>query len=164
MTVRFMKGTPYEELERQMQMIPRFTKSMAGQLPFFFFLPNHRDRFESRWNGHGRAADEDAMCAALYLLSADRLLWEKAEGAVLPEMIRFREIRIQGIDLQEYVLYHVAKDLYQGSGQISLSELTDPELVSSQTFRLVLSAFLIRRYGAAVLKENGGKVEVWRDK
>lgn len=78
-------------------------------------------------------------------------------------MIRFREIRIPGIDLQGYVLYHAARDLYQGSGQISLSELTDPELVSSQTFRLVLSAFLIRRYGAAVLKENGGKVEQWSD-
>lgn len=159
MTARFMKGTPYEELERQMQKIPGFAKGRAGQFPLFFFLPDHRERFESGWRGHGRTSDEDAMCAALYLLSADRLLWEKAAGAVLPEMIRFREIRIQGIDLQGYVLYHAARDLYQGSGQISLSELTDPELVSSQTFRLVLSAFLIRRYGAAVLKENGGKVD-----
>ena len=39
--------------------------------------------------------------------------------------------------------------------RISLSELTDPELADARTFRLVLSAFLIRRYGAVVLKENG---------
>ena len=70
-------------------------------------------------------------------------------------MILFHEIRIHGTDLQGYVLYHAAGDLYQGIGRISLSELTDPELVDSRTFRLVLSAFLIRRYGAVVLKENG---------
>ena len=152
-----MKDTPYEELEKQMQKIPGFEpeKSRAGPQSFFFFLPGHRERFESGWRGHGRPVDEDAMCAAVYLLSADRFLWEKAAGAVGPELIRFQKIRIQGINLQGYVLYHTAGDLYQGSVRISLSELTDPELVSSRTFHLVLLAFLIRRHGAAVLKRNG---------
>ena len=157
MTAWFMKGTPYEELERQMQKIPGFApeKSRTDQSSFFFFLPGHRERFDSRWSEHRKTADEDAMCAALYLLSADCFLWEKAADAVRPEMILFHEIRIHGTDLQGYVLYHAAGDLYQGIGRISLSELTDPELVDSRTFRLVLSAFLIRRYGAVLLKENG---------
>ena len=48
-----------------------------------------------------------------------------------------------------------AKDLYRGTKHISLSELTDPELVSDETFRLVIASFLIRRHGAGVLEAEG---------
>lgn len=69
-------------------------------------------------------------------------------------MIRFKAIGIHGVDLGGYVLFHTARDLYQGTKHISLSELTDPELVSDETFRLLIAAFLIRRYGADVLEEE----------
>nr|WP_304059617.1 hypothetical protein [Enterocloster clostridioformis] len=103
------------------------------------------------WEKHGSAADEDAMCAAVYLLSADSFLWGRAFPAVDSDIIRFQKIRIHGVDLDGYVLFHTAKDLYKGTCHISLSELIDPELVSEDTFRLVISAFLIRRYGPGVL-------------
>ena len=62
------------------------------------------------------------------------------------------------MDLDGYVLFHTAKDLYKGTKHISLSELTDPELVSDEAFWLIITAFLIRRYGPAViLKETEGK-------
>lgn len=91
------------------------------------------------------------MCAAVYLLSADSFLWGRAFPAVDSDIIRFQKIRIHGVDLDGYVLFHTAKDLYKGTCHISLSELIDPELVSEDTFRLVISAFLIRRYGPGVL-------------
>lgn len=68
-----------------------------------------------------------------------------------PDIIRFQEIRIHGVDLDGYVLFHTAKDLYKGTCHISISELIDPELVSEDTFRLVVSSFLIRRYETGVL-------------
>lgn len=54
------------------------------------------------------------------------------------ESIDFSAIRIHGVDLDSYVLFHTAKDLYTGTKHISLSELTDPELVSDSAFRLLI--------------------------
>ena len=133
--------------------VARVTR-LSGEPPYFFFVAGHRERFNSLWPKRCNAVDEDAMCAALYLLSADRFLWGRSAAAVQPDMIRFKAIGIHGVDLGGYVLFHTARDLYQGTKHISLSELTDPELVSDETFRLLIAAFLIRRYGADVLEEE----------
>jgi len=122
-----------------------------------FFLAGHRERFEPLWERHIRTAEEDAMCAALYLLSADRFLWGKAISAIEPDIIHFQKIHIHGVDLNGYVLFHTAKDLYQGTKHISLSELVDPELVGDMTFELIITAFLIRRYGCGVLNAERSK-------
>lgn len=74
------------------------------------------------------------MCAALYLLSADRFLWGKAISAIEPDIIHFQKIHIHSVDLNGYVLFHTAKDLYQETKHISLSELVDLELVGDMTF------------------------------
>lgn len=117
----------------------------------FFDCDQHCLRFWKRWEAQRTVTDEAAMCAAIYLLSADTFLWGKSVMAVKPDFIDFSAIQIHGVDLNGYVLFHTAKDLYKGTKHISLSELTDPELVSDWTFRLVVKAFLIRRYGAQVL-------------
>lgn len=114
--------------------------------------------FERQWKERTKMQDESAWCAALYLLTADMFLWSKAEAAVRPDLIDFSSIHIHGVDLDGYVLFHTAKDLYKGTKHISLSELTNPELVSDEAFWLIITAFLIRRYGPAViLKETEGK-------
>lgn len=133
--------------------VTRVTR-LSGKPPYFFFMAGHRERFESLRPKRCSAVDEDATCAALYLLSADRFLWGRSAAAVQPDIIRFQEIGIHGVDLGGYVLFHTARDLYQGTKHISLSELTDPELVSDETFRLLIAAFLIRRYGADILEDE----------
>ncbi len=117
----------------------------------------HRERFHDQWKGQEDVPDRDAMCAALYLLAADRTLWGMAARAVHPGLIDFAAICIRGIGLDGYVLFHSAKYLYKGTNRLSLSELTDPELISDGTFRTVITAFLIRRYGAEVLEEERSK-------
>ncbi|WP_455437653.1 hypothetical protein [Hungatella hathewayi] len=118
----------------------------------------HRRRFEVYWKAQDRTVDEAAWCAAVYLLTADPFLWGKADAAIRPDGIHFPQIRIHGVDLDGYVLFHAAKDLYQGTKHISLGELTDPELVSDAAFRMVIGGFLIRRYGiSAILKEGEGE-------
>lgn len=42
---------------------------------------------------------------------------------------------------------------------ISLPELTDPKLVNNEVFQLIVTAFLIRRYGAEVFWQKGRKSE-----
>ena len=71
-----------------------------------------------------------------------------------PELIEFSAVSIRGIGLDGYVMFHCAKDLYKGTNRLSLSELTDPELISDGTFWTVVTAFLVRRYGAEVLEEE----------
>ncbi|MCM1304213.1 MAG: hypothetical protein NC306_08880 [Butyrivibrio sp.] len=115
---------------------------------------SHRERFQNQWNEQGDVPDRDAMCAALYLLTADQMLWGMAAQAVRPELIDFASICIRGVGLDGYVLFHTAKDLYKGTNRLSLSELTDPELISDCTFRTVITAFLIRRHGEGILEEE----------
>lgn len=114
----------------------------------------HRERFRRQWRAQADVPDSGAMCAAIYLLTADHVLWGMAEGAVHPELIDFSGISIRCIGLDGYVMFHCAKDLYKGTNRLSLSELTDPELVSDGTFWTVVTAFLVRRYGAGVLEEE----------
>lgn len=109
----------------------------------------HKQRFEAAQKEN--LANNTPQMAAVYLLTANPFLWSKSQTATTPECINFPAIHIHGVDLDGYVLFHTARDLYSGSKHIRLSELTDPELVSDEAFRLIVTAFLIRRYGAAVL-------------
>ena len=127
---------------------------LQGSVGSTFQDEGHRERFRHQWSMQGNVPDREAMCAALYLLTADRMLWGMAAQAVQPELIDFAAVCIRGIGLDGYVLFHSAKDLYKGTNRLSLSELTDPELVSDGTFWTVITAFLIRRYGAEVLEEE----------
>ena len=120
---------------------------MSKDFSSLFFLAGHQERFDRLLDGKSNPADTDVLYAVLYLLSADRFLWGKSVPAVRPGTICFKEIQIHGVDLGGYVLFHTAKDLYQGTQHISLSELTDPELVGDEIFRLIIHALLIRRYG-----------------
>ena len=74
-------------------------------------------------------------------------------------MIRFRDIFIRGVDLRGYILFHTAKGLYCGTKSLSLSELTDPELVDDEVFGLIIAAFLIRRYGKTVLETERREIK-----
>lgn len=148
---------PFSRLLEQFAMevavspfVARVSRMLAKNPPVFF-LAGHRSRFDRIWENRGQDIEENAMCAAIYLLSADRFLWGKSVSAIESDRIRFQEIQIHGVDLDGYVLFHTARDLYEGTCRISLSELVDPELVSEDAFRLVLSAFLIRRYGVGIL-------------
>ena len=66
---------------------------------------------------------------------------------------------IHGVDLDGYVLFHMARDLYQGSSHIRLSELTDSELVSDRAFEWIMTACVIRRHGSRVLREEERSID-----
>lgn len=130
---------------------------LEGSMGSTFRDEGHRERFQRQWGMQEDVPDREAMCAALYLLTADQMLWGMASQAVQPRLIDFADICIRGIGLDGYVLFHSAKDLYKGTNRLSLSELTDPELISDGTFWTVITAFLIRRYGTEVLEEERSK-------
>ena len=132
---------------------------LTGRRNPCFFQSGHRERFLAMGEKCNRAIEEAATCSAIYLLSADRFLWSRALGNVDRDGIHFTEIRIHGVDLDGYVLFHMARDLYQGSSHIRLSELTDPELVSDRAFEWIMTACVIRRHGSRVLREEERSID-----
>lgn len=76
---------------------------------------------------------------------------QAAQPAITDHAVRFQDIRLHGMDVDGYALYHAAKDLYCGTEHISLSELADPDVIGDEVFRLIVDAILIRRYGTALI-------------
>lgn len=132
---------------------------LTGRRNPCFFQSGHRERFLAMGEKCNRAIEEAATCSAVYLLSADRFLCSRALAAIDQEGIHFSKIHIHGVDLDGYVLFHMARDLYQGSSHIRLSELTDPELVSDRVFEWIMTACVIRRHGSRVLREEERSID-----
>ena len=67
---------------------------------------------------------EPNYTAAVFLLSADEKLWDRVCKNMLDTGIYFDRIRLGGVTLEQYILFHAAKDVYNGTKHIRLSELT----------------------------------------
>lgn len=94
--------------------------------------------------------------AAVFLLSADEILWEKVYKNVQDTGIYFDRIKLGGVTLEQYILFHAAKDVYYGTKHIRLSELTDRELIPGEILRVIVNAFVIEKCGVDIVKQ-----EVW---
>ena len=94
--------------------------------------------------------------AAVFLLSADEELWDKVCKNVLDTGIYFDRVRLGGVTLEQYILFHAAKDVYNGTKHIRLSELTDRDLILDEILRLIVNAFVIEKCGVDIVKQ-----EVW---
>ena len=58
--------------------------------------------------------------------------------------------------LEQYILFHAAKDVYNGTKHIRLPELTDRDLIPDEILRLIVNAFVIEKCGVEIVKQ-----EVW---
>lgn len=87
---------------------------LTGRRNPCFFQNGHRERFLAMGEKCSRAIEEAATCSAVYLLSADRFLWSRALEVIDQEGIHFARIHIHGVDLDGYVLFHMAKHIDKG--------------------------------------------------
>lgn len=69
--------------------------------------------------------------------------------------IYYDRVKLGGVDLEQYILFHAAKDVYNGTKHIRLSELADKELIPDEILRLILSAFVIEQCGVNILERGG---------
>lgn len=113
----------------------------------------HEKRFREVCNGNrGEAVSTSSSYAsAVFLLTADAFLWERACSFTERERICFDHMKIGGVDLDGYTIFHTARDLYQGTQHVKVSELSDPELIDDALLHLLFQAFLIRGYGVGML-------------
>ena len=96
--------------------------------------------------------------AALFLLTAEKELFQRLLDCFTETGIDFSRANLRDISAECYTLYKIAKSIYTDSGEVSVDELADPDLVSTELFHLVINAMLIYRYGlsATLLKRKDG--------
>ncbi len=164
-------SAPYGELVRLfLEEIPPSRLSVRilnlknrGEATGFMFRDNqHKMRFR-QFFGSGAydfLYSDHGQAAAVFLLSADPFLWERAKPYITENGIRHGEIRVHGIEPEGYALFCGAKEMCGGQPRLSLSELGDPELVGDGLLRVLLNGILISRHGIRILaeqKENEGR-------
>ncbi len=123
----------------------------------FFKSEKHRRRFRAlmRCGLYPGLVTESGFAAAVFLLSSEEKLWEKAGPFVQERTIDYSRFRLHGADLDSYATFCVAKELCTGKPYVSLSELGDPELFHDGLLRLIIHAILISRHGiGTVLNEE----------
>ena len=90
--------------------------------------------------------------AAVYLLSADKFLWKRAQKALTGYSVNFGNLDLSGISTEGYALYMAARTIYHGDVDISLSELCDAELIDDSIVMTVLGGVMLVRNGIGMLK------------
>ncbi|MDA3731418.1 hypothetical protein PBV87_08005 [Niameybacter massiliensis] len=125
----------------------RLQKMMGGWEENCFLTPSHRHRFLRYY----RETFSNQSCAALYLLSADEILWYRAYGHILTDEISVKNIPLQGISTDGYALYQTAKTITTGKKHIYINEIADDKLIGDFAFRAIIVGILIARYGHEIL-------------
>lgn len=153
---------PYEELLRPFIKEVQF-RTFATRIEkllrnheanqMLFGNAEHKKRFEDICKSCllPKLEESNGYAAAIFMLSADAFVWGKAKNCVNNQCIYFENIRIHGVDLDGYAILRMSKELYSGKTYITVSELSDPELINDKVLRLIINAFLVRRYGINVL-------------
>lgn len=90
--------------------------------------------------------------ATVFLLSADEELWNTVRRSIQDTGIYFDRIKLGSVTLEQYILFHAAKDIYCGTKHIRLSELTDRDLISDEILQLIVNAFVIEKCGVDIVK------------
>jgi hypothetical protein len=142
-------------VQRIIEAASNLGESEVNQM--LFRNAEHKKRFQNicKCGLFPKLNESYGYAAAIFLLSADAFVWSKAKSHIDRGLIHFENIRIHGVDLDGYAIFHMAKELYYGKPYITVSELSDPELIDDKLLRLIINAFLVRRYGINVIK--GGR-------
>lgn len=85
--------------------------------------------------------------AAVFLLSADKLLWELSKSAFSRYSVNFGLIDLSGISTDGYALYKAAKTVYSGDSDVALSELCDWALIDDPTVLTIFAGVMLVRNG-----------------
>lgn len=128
---------------------------------FMFQNSRHKKAFRQVCEGNDQGAFQSnyGLAAAVFLLSADLFLWERARESVTKNGIRYQEIKVCGIEPEGYALFCAAKEMCGGNPKLSLSELGDKELISDSLLRLILNGILISRHGIGITAGNETTIE-----
>lgn len=131
-------------------VIRRFTGSL-------FLTSAHHQRMENMKARQGRRKRRDtpAYYAAMYLLTVNEDIFNRAKNCFCRYGIEFDYAEVAGISTHNYTLLSAAKDIYSEGTGVALNDLAASEIVDAVAFSMIVNALLIARYGCAVLNISG---------
>ena len=88
-----------------------------------------------------------ALLAALYLLTADKNLWNQVKDHISLRRMYVEDMRPKNLTGTSYVYFAAAKDILSGTRNIQLMEIADPALLSMKSYMILCTALAIRAYG-----------------
>lgn len=122
-------------------------------VPMIFQSNRHKQIFEAE-RLNLRKPGKKAL-AVLYLLTADKALWQKTKPFLTDNgKVDLKGVHLGAISTDGYALWKAAKEIQTGEKQISLCELADNGIISDNAFRLIVKAGTIARYGTAILNNT----------
>lgn len=126
-----------------------------------FGSPAHRETYLLLMRGNQAEifCSHPNYAASVFLLSADSGLCERAKWHVADTGIYFDRIRLGGVTLEQYILFHAAKDVHNGTKHIRLSELADRELIADWLLRLIVNASVIEKCGVEIVRQEEGNAD-----
>ena len=63
-------------------------------------------------------------------------------------------MNLKGINTDEYALYQTARTIILGREYIRIDEIADENLIEDDTFKAIINAILISKYGADMFQVN----------
>ena len=131
----------------------------AEELGSCFISIGHKRRFCEGLSAFD--VSSNLVAAQLFLLSANVRLWHKVKPYLISGKIAypFIELALQDVSDKAHSLYLAAKDLSDGSKNISLSDISDEEHFDFDVFRMICYSVAIAAYGveSVIMAEGRGK-------
>lgn len=147
---RFMKHQPNYKTDSPeadcIQSILDAEKGKKGRCPMIYRDDRHQHTFEKEIAMRPESISRPLL-AALYLLTADRNLWDQVKDQISLRRVYVDEMRPKNLTGTSYVYFAAAKDILSGSHTIQLMEIADPALLSMKSYLILCTALAIRAYG-----------------
>lgn len=96
---------------------------------------------------------DHALMSVIYLLTAEHALWKAAKDKTAGGRLDFEQIKPFACPINGYTLFCAAKDLYLGTDNLTVSDLSNTKIVPSEIFALICNAMAIRRFGLGTIHE-----------
>ena len=93
----------------------------------------------------------DFLCA-LFLITADNRLWQRAKRSITFNHIDFSKIILTGLGINGYTLCKCAEDLYSGTSYAELTDIGDSEIIDRKIYSVIKSALQMKRDGMRAIK------------
>ena len=135
---RFMKHQP--------NFKPDAEKERKEARPMIYRDDRHHHTFEKEAAMRPESTSR-ALLAALYLLTADRNLWNQVRDHISLRRMYVKDMRPKNLTGTSYVYFAAAKDILTGTRNIQLMEIADPALLSMKSYMILCTALAIRAYG-----------------
>ena len=145
----------YKEFKsyRFKRRLARLVRNFDGDI---FINPIHRFSFyKVCWIQNVSIENRNpSYLAVLFLLTADDRLWDLAKGYTYLDCFDFKKMNLKGINTDGYALYQTARTILLGREYIRIDEIADENLIEEDTFKAIINAILISKYGADMFQVN----------